>query len=183
MNATVYMVNILKDHLDIANIVSSIIYTIITAIVLLIAYFQFKALVKDNGLKTVLYIEAELSQRRSKMSELSTKLCELPVSNEYELSQIPNDVLNMKFRETVVSKQQKLSEIYESELKSAIESYLNAIDRLCYCFLNGYVLEKGRDKSEYHDLLKSTVRTHESKFKSGTKYRNIIELLNKWNDE
>lgn len=160
MNETVYTVRILKNlnFFDIAYMTSSIFTALFTAGLFFMAFIQLKILIRNNSLKTILDLEAELHQHKSKIDEVSSKM-----------------------RIAEVSNQSNLLEIHSDDLEAAIENYFNILDRLCYCILKDYLLDRDW-KSEYNDLLKDTVRSNESKFGPGTYFKNIIGLYKKWND-
>lgn len=81
-----------------------------------------------------------------------------------------------------MSNQKDCIEIYLDDLEAAKENYFNVLDRLCYCILKNYI--KDRDwKSEYNDLIKDTVCSNESYFGTGTYYKSIKKLYEKWNEE
>jgi hypothetical protein len=69
-------------------------------------------------------------------------------------------------------------------LGSAQESFLNSIDRLCFCILKEYIPDKDW-KSEYRNLIYDTTRDENfsAYFGAASPYRNIIKLNNKWQDE
>lgn len=161
MEQTIYTVKVLKDStfLDIASVAGSLITAFFTVGLFFLARAQLKNLIQSNTLKTVLDLEAILNQRKSKINEVSSKL-----------------------RRAYTSGEKDLAKIYSDDFNAAMEDYLNALDRLSYCILKGYLTKDNDWKLEYQDLLRGTVCQNESYFGLGTPYKNILKLFRKWND-
>ena len=70
---------------------------------------------------------------------------------------------------------------YNSIYTEAEESYLNAVDRLATCILNGQFPELEM-KTDYRKFITDTIREHPDKFVAGTLYRKILKLDEKWQD-
>jgi hypothetical protein len=104
------------------NIISSV-----SALLLcIIAYFQLRDLARSSRINAILNLEAELHQRRAVLEKASIDL------------QLESRGANGK--------------LYEDAFNSYLESYLNAVDRICYCILKDYL--KDREwKSEYFNLI------------------------------
>jgi hypothetical protein len=113
---------------------------------------------KNSVLTNVLSLETEMNSRKERVDD---------VSHEYLL----------------LEKDDKLTEdinsIYTKRLTTALENWLNSIDRLCFCIKNEYLSEKDW-KAEYRDYIVDVVREHESKFGAASKYKNIIHINDKW---
>lgn len=144
---------------EVANAISAIVTALFTAGLFFVALIQFKNLIRANSLKTILDLESELNQRKSRIDDITSKI-----------------------RTAEKDANIDVIDIYNDDLEAAQESYFNALDRLCYCVLKGY-LEDRDWKSEYSDLLKETVRSNESSFGIGTYYKNIKKLYEKWVNE
>jgi len=130
---------------------------IIASIALFIAWKQLSNVVKNNSIKIILDIEKELHDRKSKIDDLSSKIRQNESNNA-------------------------LIAIFHDDLLAAKESYFNALDRLCYCILQGYL--KDREwKNEYSSLLTDTVRSNRKEFQTGTYYINIVKIYKKWVEE
>ena len=137
------------------------IIAISTSCGVLVAWYQLRNLRKElrmNSLMAVLEIESEMNGRKVALDEISYKIRKLEYANELD---------------------EKLSEILEDEQESALENYLNSIDRLSYCILKNYLPDRDWN-SEYRDLIITTVRESEDKFGAGTYYLNIKDLYEKW---
>ncbi|WP_434510099.1 hypothetical protein [Desulfitobacterium sp. AusDCA] len=156
MDGKVYTVNILKDNWDIASVIGSLVTAFFTVALFFVAFIQLRNLIRSNTLSTVLNLETEVYQRKSKVDEITSKL-----------------------RVAAASDQNQLAQIYADDLDAAIENYLNILDRLSYCVLNGYL--RDRDwKTEYEDLITTTVQQNSSSFGPGTYYLNTKKLYEKW---
>lgn len=70
---------------------------------------------------------------------------------------------------------------YNAIYDEAEESYLNAVDRLATCILNGQFPESEM-KTDYLEFITSTIRNHPDKFIAGTPYRKILKLHEHWQD-
>jgi len=64
---------------------------------------------------------------------------------------------------------------------AAKESYFNSIDRLASLILNGQ-FPQHELKQDYHDMIKETIRAFPADFTTGTRYRKIVKLHDKWED-
>lgn len=143
---------------DKINSISMVVTALFTVFLVIIAFIELRNLIKSNYIKTIIDLESELYQRKSKLDDISSKI---------------------RIEGENISK--KMLTIYEDDLNAANENYFNVLDRLCYCILKGYL--KDRDwESEYGDLIKETVRSCEADFGVATYYKNIKKLYLKWND-
>lgn len=65
---------------------------------------------------------------------------------------------------------------------AAKENYFNSIDRFASLVLNGQ-FSQSELKQDYQDLIKETIRGFPADFSVGTRYRKIVKLHNKWEDD
>lgn len=65
---------------------------------------------------------------------------------------------------------------------AAKENYFNSIDRLASLILNGQFPQREL-KQDYQEMIKETIRTFPADFTTGTRYRKIVKLHNKWEDD
>lgn len=114
---------------------------------------QLKNQIRLSNLTNVLALETEINYRKEKVDDISHKI----VVN-------PNDTT--------------LSE----PLESAVENWINSVDRLCFCIRKGYFPEK-EWSIEYRDYIINLVRSNEGKFGPGSRYVHIIYLNNKWKEK
>jgi len=70
----------------------------------------------------------------------------------------------------------------DEEYNAAKENYYNTIDRLSSLVLNGQ-FSQSELKQDYQDLIKETIRAFQPDFGAGTRYRKIVKLHNKWEDD
>jgi hypothetical protein len=111
-------------------------------------------------LANVIDIENTMHERRKDLSAIDREVAALSkVSNPD-----PDDVSALSRRH-----------------KEAQESYLNAVDRLCATILRGLIPEE-EAKRDYRDFVKDILNIESFKplFHSGTPYRNITHLHEKW---
>ncbi|MBS1911055.1 MAG: hypothetical protein JST22_03635 [Bacteroidetes bacterium] len=72
---------------------------------------------------------------------------------------------------------------YQADLDGAVHSYLNAMDRLCACFLRGTIPEDVY-KEDYVELLPRTIETYEKYFGGvNNRYKNITDLRDCWRNQ
>jgi hypothetical protein len=69
----------------------------------------------------------------------------------------------------------------QEKYEAAKENYFNSIDRLASLILNGQFPQREL-KQDYQDTIKETIRTFPADFTTGTRYRKIVKLHNKWED-
>ena len=121
----------------------------------IIGYLTLKAILgqlKTAQWSTLLSLEEEMANREIRFKELA--------------DQVNNNTL------PVPSIQQ---------FNAARESYFNAIDRFASLVLNGQFPEKEL-KQDYQDLIKETIRKFPDDFNTGTHFRKVVRLYNKWED-
>lgn len=114
-----------------------------------------------SNLMNVLEHEAEISGRKSRLDEISYEIEEYSLNNPQ-----PDDKVK----------------ILRRKLDSAIEDYLNSIDRLAFCIKNDYFPEKDW-KREYRKVIENVVDNYEDWFGAASNYVNVIDLNNKWKRE
>ena len=113
---------------------------------------------KNTTLTNVLSLEAEMNDRKEKVDTINNEIEKLNLNGELT---------------------EERKEIYLKFLNVAIENWLNSIDRLCFCIKNDYLIEKDW-KAEYRDYVIDVVKTFEEKFGASSKYKNILDINNKW---
>ncbi|SRR5260370_13806156 len=69
----------------------------------------------------------------------------------------------------------------QEEFDAAKESYFNSIDRFASLILNGQ-FPRSELKQDYQDLIKNTIRNYQADFTTGTRYRKVVKLYDKWED-
>jgi hypothetical protein len=147
-----------------------ILTAIISSIALLIAWFQLSNLNKTlnaSNLMAIFNIEFELNRRKERLSEIRKK-------NEEYLHSLSGKQLSQQEKNYV--------RILDGDRKEANENYLNVFDRLCYFVLNKKLSEEDF-KLDYRDMLFKTIQEDsENTFNSGTRFRNMVKLYNKWKD-
>ena len=136
-----------------------------------IAYFQLSNLNKSltaNNLMTIFEIEFELNRRKERLSEIRKE-------NERELHKLSG--------RKATEEEKKLIRLLDKHRKEAYENYLNVFDRLCY-FVIKKKLNEEDFRLEYRDMLFQTIKDDkEGTFNTGTPYRNMEKLYNKWKEK
>ena len=143
--------------MDKINCLSYAVEALFTMLIFFVAVVQLRNLVRTNTIKMVLDIESELHSRKTNIDETSSKI---RVAGEDQKS--------------------ALVEIFADDLEVFKESYFNALDRFCYCILKGYLKDRDWNK-EYGDLIRTTIRENEEHFGTGTYYKNLKKIYEKWN--
>ncbi len=72
--------------------------------------------------------------------------------------------------------------IMSTYLESALENYLNAMDRLCFCIQKKYLEEKDW-RAEYRNVLHNTIGTYKQQFLEGSPFQNIIAVNRLWQSQ
>ncbi len=70
-------------------------------------------------------------------------------------------------------------EILEDYFNATKESYLNALDRLCYCIEKEYINDKDW-RTEYRNLVHDIITEYEDDFGEASPYNNIKRINKKW---
>lgn len=111
-------------------------------------------------LKVVLEIESQINDRKVEFDKSAKNLRETASSgqNNEEKMEIDKDYfLAMK------------------------EGYFNALDRLCFCIRNKYILEADWEK-EYRNMLRDTINKYKDDFGVDSPHKNMIKLNDEWQD-
>lgn len=122
---------------------------------------QVKQAVEANRisrLNALLGMEDSIVQRRRELSEAGIRL-----------SQLPQATADADWRAA------------ELRFNEAKQMYLNALDRLCFCLLKK-VLDEDELRPEYREIVRLAVNDFESEFGTGTDYRNIKKVYDRWSD-
>lgn len=152
------------------SIILYIISAIIALIMLIIAVNQLKKLVNQvetaveansiSRLQALLSIEDGIAERRLKLSETGIEVAELGKQKPIDKDKL--QIANLRFNE-------------------AKQMYLNGLDRLCFCLSKG-LLKEDELRSEYREVISSAVKDFSDDFNTGTPYRNIKKVYEKWVD-
>jgi hypothetical protein len=116
---------------------------------------------RTDSLMAVLTIESELAGRQETCSEISMLIRRLNAQKNFD--QVEMGIL-------------------KSRLAEAVESWLNALERLCFCINKGYVTEKGW-RAEYRKYIEDAISSHEPLFRADTRYPNTLHIHKKWQAE
>jgi hypothetical protein len=120
---------------------------------------------KISRLESLLTLEGAIADRRLVLREAGIKLAELG-----EAKQKGNPVEEYELQGASL------------RYTDAAEMYLNALDRLCFCFLNGQ-LSEDELRGDYRDLINSAVKKDfKDELSSGTNHRNIVKVYERWAD-
>ena len=118
---------------------------------------------KISRLESLLTLEGAISRQRLILSEAGIKLKRL-----IDGKKAGNEVEDFEI------------EAAKLHFEDSTEMYLNALDRLCSCFLNGILLEDEL-RADYRDLINSAVKKDfPEKMGTGTNHRNIVAVYQKW---
>lgn len=117
-----------------------------------------KRQLKDNILGNVLSLESELNSRRMEFERLAA------------------EVGVWEHKGTLDAEE---TEIYKHQVRVAKESWLNVVNRLCFCIKQGYFDEKNW-KAEYRDYVVGIVANYPDMFNAGSKYTSILDVNNLW---
>jgi cell division protein FtsL len=120
--------------------------------------FEVQKQLKVSNLTNILSLEAEINDRKETVDDISQKIVEIGTAAQADTSSL------------------------EKRLEAAVENWLNAVDRLCFCVRKNLFPEK-EWKIEYRDYIISLVRENESKFGPGSRYTNIKYINDKWHLE
>lgn len=145
--------------------VSSGIITLTALSGVAIAFFQLGRLNKTlrlNGLLGIIQLENEINSRRSQLLDT----CE--------------EIRMTRGKNKTVQERTQLKTL-EQRLAVTTEAYLNAVDRLAFCILNGYFPER-EWRTEYQVFIATDVSDHEEYFRADTRYDNVLKLHNKWKE-
>lgn len=149
---------------DWVNAIATVATTIVALYGVLVAKRQLSGLrdtLRTDSLMAVLTIESELAGRQEKCAEISRLIKRLSAQQNF-------DQVEMK--------------ILQEWLDAAVENWLNALERLCFCINKGYVTEKDW-RAEYRKYIEDAISNHEPFFRADTRYPNTLHLHKKWQAE
>lgn len=121
---------------------------------------------RNSILMTVLELENELIRRKVTWDSTNFELRQYSIDIEMKKVKINVDVL----------------ELINDKEKTALENYLNALDRFCYCIIHNYISDRDW-KTEYRDVVFEIVDNRPEKFGVNSRFRNTIKIFKKWKDE
>jgi len=114
--------------------------------------------IRTASLANIRQLEAEMNARKARVNEIA---CDIRRAG---LEETPNV---------------ELIEILDDEMGGLIENWLNASDRLAYCILHKYWIERDW-RAEYRPYMQDLVDSYPDKFGPNTRYTNILDLHSKW---
>ncbi|GAA4279667.1 hypothetical protein [Gaetbulibacter aestuarii] len=166
----------MNTETDWISAISSTLTTIISGGVLWVAYYQIKQVKiqlkglaenqKNSILMTVLELESELNKRKESFDNANFELREYNLELENSKTKLNKDLL----------------EIYIDKIEVSKENYLNSLDRLSYCILHDYLSDRDW-RTEYRDTIFEAVDNYKEKYDISSRYRNTIDIYNKWKSE
>lgn len=116
---------------------------------------------RTDTLMAILTIEAELAARKEKTDEASTALWRLSKQPTADADEVA---------------------LLTTRLNAALESWLNALDRLCFCIRRDYVPEKDW-RAEYQQYVAEAIAAQPRFFARDTRYINTLQLHERWQAE
>ena len=153
--------------LDLFRAGTSFAAVFIAGLGLLIARKQLSNVARSlrlNGTLAIVQLESEIQRRRERVEERLAAIVELG---------------NASSPSKRSAADRKAIDLHGVRLNSEVEGYLNAVDRLCFCILNGYVDERDW-RAEYREFIANEMKTHKDYFEPGTRYVNITRLHDQW---
>lgn len=166
----------MNTETDWISAISSALTTIISGGVLWVAYYQIKQVKiqlkglaenqKNSTLMTVLELESELNKRKESFDKANFEI------REY----------NLELKNSKKKPNKDLLEIYADKIEVSKENYLNSLDRLSYCILHDYLSDRDW-RTEYRDTIFEAVDNYKEKYDISSRYRNTIDIYNKWKSE
>ncbi|OYQ37851.1 hypothetical protein CHU92_07355 [Flavobacterium cyanobacteriorum] len=155
---------------------SSLFSTIISLCILFIAWFQIKQVrvqlknleesQRNSTLMTVLELESELNKRKEYFDQCSFEVRQYNIDINLRGENPNSDSL----------------ELLQDKIKVSRENYLNALDRLSYCILHKYLLDRDW-KTEYRDVIFEVVDNFSECFGVSSRFRSIKKIYEKWKNE
>jgi hypothetical protein len=103
---------------------------------------------------SLLSFEQDMANRRTRFQEIAVKLSDATLST---------GMLKHQFNE-------------------AKESYFNSLDRLASSILRGHFPDDEM-RLDYREVFTEVVRNFQEDFGTGTRYRKIVKLYNRWQDQ
>lgn len=110
---------------------------------------------KIARLDALLSFEQDMAVRRGKFQEIAHLLAE------------PHD--------------DESTDMLQKQYDEARESYFNALDRLASSILNGH-FDDTEMRQDYREAIAGVVRAFQADFATGTHYRKVVKLYERWQD-
>lgn len=113
---------------------------------------------------------------------LSSVVEQLKIARWNALLSFEQDMANRRSRFADVGAQlttSASSTILQATYNEARESYFNSLDRLASSILNGHFPD-AEMKQDYQEVFTSVIRTYPSDFATGTRYRKVVAIYEKW---
>lgn len=134
---------------------------IMASIVALVQLPKITRQLKLGSVSVVLEIEAQMTSRKQRVADFDERIRLLP--------------------QTVVDEEERkrTARILSDVRKTAVEDWLNALDRLCFCIIKGYI-DEIEWRKEYEDYLTSVVSKYKESFQADTPYTHIADLHQHW---
>jgi hypothetical protein len=161
---------------DWLNVGISILSLLIASIALWFAYRQIRQVnaqllnlndtFRNSTLMTVLELENELIRRKVTWDSTNFELRQYSIDTEMNQTELNLDVV----------------ELIQDKEKTALENYLNSLDRFCYCIIHNYISDRDW-KTEYREVVFDIVDNRPEKFGVNSRFRNTIKIYKKWKDE
>ncbi|MEM9424132.1 MAG: hypothetical protein AAF975_05020 [Spirochaetota bacterium] len=141
---------------DLSSIIAAA-AAVVATLVALCTLPSIAASSKKNSLAIILDLESEL------------RACSRTVDEKR--SALQEALLNAKDDELV--------DIIDDSYEIAVETYLNTLERLCFCFTKRYVKEV-HWKDEYQKMLEGIISTYPDYFNGNSTYHHILLLRDRW---
>ena len=145
----------------------------ISLCILFVAWFQIKQVKvqlkslaesqRNSTLMTVLELESELNKRKEYFDQCSFE------ARQYAIDKSESPDINS-------------IELLKDKIKVSRENYLNALDRLSYCILHKYLLDRDW-KTEYRDVIFDVVDNYSDCFGVSSRFWSIKKIYEKWKNE
>ena len=99
----------------------------------------------------------------------------------------------LSFEQDMASRREKFAEIavrmsagenvelLQVMFEESKESYFNSLDRLASSILNGHFSDREM-RQDYREVISNVVRQYPTDFATGTRYRKVVKLFNRWQD-
>jgi hypothetical protein len=126
-----------------------------------LAYKNIQIIIEQLRLSrwsTLLLFEQDMANRREAFHKLSADIAAKP-----DISEISGELLRARFGD-------------------AKENYFNSLERLASSILNGHFPD-AEMKQDYQEVFTTVVREFPEDFETGTRYRKVVKLFNRWQDE
>ena len=113
---------------------------------------------ENSNLMTVVTLEAQLAGARYRVAEVMDRIASIDKNNTEDI---------------------KLAKLFYDE---AVEQYLNVADRICSCFVRGFVKEEIFRK-DFRPWVEETTVKFQDKLGPGTRHANIVKVKEAWADD